>query len=201
MNTALKKINARVKVLQKKHPNSKRKTLQKQAGKEWRDGKLKAKRKKVGAVKKTVPKRKPRKRAAASKKSLTKLLNKHFPKKKRVYKAKRTKVKSYTATRYKRVSGIGAMSSLIPIALLGVGGLLAWKLLSTPTAPAQLVQTSNAQRNAAANNLLSYATLIGMSLAGITKLIESINKSDDDAVISAGNDPANALQSGSFEQD
>jgi hypothetical protein len=40
MSSALQKINARVKVLKKKHPNSKHTTLQKQAGKEYKAGKL-----------------------------------------------------------------------------------------------------------------------------------------------------------------
>ncbi len=40
MSNALAKINARVKVLAKKHPKSKRTTLQKQAGREYRAGKL-----------------------------------------------------------------------------------------------------------------------------------------------------------------
>jgi hypothetical protein len=38
--TALRKINAEVKRLKKKHPNSKHSTLQKQAGKAYRAGKL-----------------------------------------------------------------------------------------------------------------------------------------------------------------
>jgi hypothetical protein len=57
--TALRKINARVKVLAKKHPGKKRVTLQKQAGKEYRAGKLGGvKRKKVS--KKKVHHKKPR---------------------------------------------------------------------------------------------------------------------------------------------
>jgi hypothetical protein len=40
MSTALKKINARVKELKKKHPGSSHHTLQKQAGKEYKAGKL-----------------------------------------------------------------------------------------------------------------------------------------------------------------
>lgn len=40
MSTALAKINARVNVLAKKHPKTKRVTLQKQAGREYRAGKL-----------------------------------------------------------------------------------------------------------------------------------------------------------------
>lgn len=56
MSNALAKINARVKVLAKKHPKSKRTTLQKQAGREYRAGKLGRVKKKrvVGAKKKRV---------------------------------------------------------------------------------------------------------------------------------------------------
>lgn len=49
--TALKKINARVKYLQTRHPGKKRVTLQKQAGKEYKAGKL-------GGVKKNPSTRK-----------------------------------------------------------------------------------------------------------------------------------------------
>ena len=51
MSNALAKINARVKVLAKKHPGKKRVTLQKQAGKEYKAGKL-------GGVKRHSHKRK-----------------------------------------------------------------------------------------------------------------------------------------------
>ena len=42
-SSILKKINARVKQLKKKHPGAKRSTLQKQAGREFKAGKLKKK--------------------------------------------------------------------------------------------------------------------------------------------------------------
>jgi hypothetical protein len=69
MPNALKKINARVKELQKKHPNTQRKTLQKQAGREYKAGKLGGlyssgkKRKKVGAVRRTASRKAAVKRA------------------------------------------------------------------------------------------------------------------------------------------
>ena len=61
MSTALAKINARVKQLQKKHPKTQRKTLQKQAGREYRAGKL-------GGVKKHVAKKKAVRRVGAVRK-------------------------------------------------------------------------------------------------------------------------------------
>jgi hypothetical protein len=63
MSTALAKINARVKYLQKKHPNTQRKTLQKQAGREYRAGKL------GGVKKKTARKKVVRRVGAVRKKS------------------------------------------------------------------------------------------------------------------------------------
>lgn len=50
--SALKKINARVKHLARLHPNSKRVTLQKQAGAEYRAGKLGGVKKRKSALKK-----------------------------------------------------------------------------------------------------------------------------------------------------
>lgn len=63
MSTALAKINARVKYLQKKHPKTQRKTLQKQAGREYRAGKL------GGVKKKTARKKVVRRVGAVRKKS------------------------------------------------------------------------------------------------------------------------------------
>jgi hypothetical protein len=60
-STALSKINARVKQLAKKHPGKKRVTLQKQAGAEYRAGKL-------GGAKKRHAKKVHHKRIAAPRK-------------------------------------------------------------------------------------------------------------------------------------
>ena len=56
--TALKKINARVKYLQTRHPGKKRVTLQKQAGKEYKAGKLGGVKKKSVHKKKTIHRKK-----------------------------------------------------------------------------------------------------------------------------------------------
>ena len=61
MSNALAKINARVKQLQKKHPKTQRKTLQKQAGREYKAGKL-------GGVKKKTAKKKTVRRVGAVRK-------------------------------------------------------------------------------------------------------------------------------------
>lgn len=66
MSNALAKINARVKQLQKKHPKSKRTSLQKQAGREYRAGKL-------GGVKKSSVKKKVARRVGVVKKKAAKV--------------------------------------------------------------------------------------------------------------------------------
>jgi hypothetical protein len=201
MANALKAINKRVKQLQKKHPKSKRTTLQKQAGREWKAGKLKARKKVVGAVKRKPAKRKraaaPRKRAAAPRKKTVRRKLATVPKKKRVYKAKRTNVKAYKATRYKRISGKG--KSMVPMllgaAVLGVGAYL---LLKRPTVQATnygYVPTSNPARNDSANSILTWATAAGLGITAISKLITAINSSSDAQVQQAAAAPDTFAQS------
>ncbi len=189
MNNALKKINARVKVLQKEHPNSKRKTLQKQAGKEWRDGKLK---KGVGA-KKRVAKKKPvkGKRSAAKPRIVhhTRTIVKVVKAKRRKYKAKKSNVRAYKATRYKRVSGIGKMSSLVPIVAIAALGLGAYYLFTRATTPV-LAPTTNPYRAQAQTSILQWASLAGLTAAAIASIINQLNSSDDDTVIAAAAAPS-----------
>jgi hypothetical protein len=75
MSNALAKINKRVKQLQKRHPGAKRTTLQKQAGREYRAGKL-------GGVRKNP--RRPLKHKEKPAKNTWHPLNTGKPKKKRV---------------------------------------------------------------------------------------------------------------------
>jgi hypothetical protein len=69
MANALKKINARVKHLQRLHPNTSRKTLQKQAGREYRAGKL-------GATS-TVKRKRPAKKKTERRKAIKKIKSAH----------------------------------------------------------------------------------------------------------------------------
>jgi hypothetical protein len=194
MNTALIKINARVKELQKKHPNSERITLQKQAGKEWRDGKLK---KRKPSKRKVVAKLKPvKRRRAVSKKSVVrKTVRKRraaVAKSKRVYRAKVVRVRAYKAPRYKRISGIGKMSSLVPIVAVVGLGILAYYFMNKTSLPA-IAPTTNPQRAAATNDILQWAAVAGLTATAIAKIIDSLNNSSDDAVVSAAADPAAAF--------
>jgi len=190
---ALQKINKRAKQLQKKHPGKKYRTLQKQAGKEFKAGKLKTRKKKVGAAKKKAV----RKRTV--KKSVRKVVRravKTVPKKKRVYRAKRTKVKAYTATRYKRVSGKG--KSIMPLLLLGAVGVGAYLLLKRPTVQASqygYMPTNNTVRNDSANSILTWATAAGLTATAIAKLINAINSSSDAQVVQAASSPDQFAQS------
>lgn len=180
--TALKKINARAKALKKKHPGKKYKTLQKQAGAEYRAGKLKAKRKpaKRKAAKKTTTRRKTTRRKTTRRKvgkaqtvvySLGKLI-------------KRKRRKSPKKKRTSRRVGKGG-SSMMPLIIIG-GLAAAAYFLFKPATPPVLYQTSNPIRNSSANNILLYASAAGMTAKAIADLINAINNSSDADVAAAG---------------
>lgn len=176
---ALKKINLRVRELQKKHPGKKRVTLQRQAGKEYRDGKLKPKKR---AVKKVV-----RKKPVKRKVHHTKKLSAAKPKRQRVYKARVVHIKPYKAKRYRRVSGKGP--SLLPVLAIGGLALGAYLLLNRPSATPQYIQTGNVQRDNSASTILAYATAAGLTATAIAKLIDSLNNSSDSQVSAAAANP------------
>lgn len=189
MNNALKKISARAKALKKKHPGKKYKTLQKQAGAEYRAGKLKAKRKpaakKKATRKKTTRRKSPRRKIGKAQTvvySLGKLI-----------KRKRRKSKPKQKRTGRRVSGKG--SSMMPLIAIAGLGIVAYMLLKPAAPAAQLYQTSNPQRNTSANNILLYATAAGMTAKAIADLITAINNSPDAAVVAAGANPAAYISS------
>ena len=196
MNTALKKINARVKVLQKKHPGKKRVTLQKQAGKEYRAGKLKPHRKKTATVKKKKRRAKPRSLGTKYKVS-------HRVKKVGKTKRKRTRKaapKVWTVTRRRtrvvvrrrRVGGMGKgtlMTVVAVAAVVGIGYLLLKKstppTVTVPGVNASLNLTGNAVRDTAAQNLLAYAQAANLGASALASLINSINSMGDATVVSS----------------
>jgi len=203
MSAALKKINARVKQLQKKHPGAKRVTLQKQAGKEYRAGKLKVHRKKA----KPAPKRKARRASGVGSKYKVYHEVKKVGKVRRKRKAKRrskAKVKTVTRVRtrtvYKRSRSVGrsGMSSIMPIIAVAGLGLIAYMLLkpktqvTVPGVQTPLVLTGNPTRDTSAQNVLAYAQAAGIGLTGIAALIKSLNSMSDSAVV----DVAQQAQSG-----
>lgn len=181
MNVALKKINARAKQLKKLHPGKKYKTLQKQAGAEYKSGKLKTKRKvgkRPAAVK--AKSRKPRARAIVKTKT--------------VYRTRTVKVRSKPR---RKVSGIGSVlggvmgkgSSLMPLALVAAAGVAAYFILKPRTQVQQYVPTGNYQRDQSANNVIAYATAAGLGITAIAKLIAALNSSPDSTVTAAGSNP------------
>jgi len=188
MNTALKKINARVKVLAKKHPGKKRKTLQKQAGKEWKAGKLKGA---VGAVKKRKPaKRRVVKRVRRVVKRVTPVKHKRRTVRKKTVAVHRKRHHYKVTHRVRRISG--KKSSIMPIIALAAVGIGAYLLLR-PQPAAQLVQTSNPVRNTNANNILTYAAAAGLTATAIAQLITALNNSNDAQVNNAAANPGSYL--------
>lgn len=173
MNTALKVINKRVKELQKKHPNSKRSTLQKQAGREWRSGSLKHRKKtykkiaKVGAVKRRRVTVKRRKIRRSKPKSLAVV---------------RTRTRTRVKTVVRRVGGSGK-KSLMPLVIGGLAlGALYLFTRNRQTQTPVLIQTANPQRNNWAQNAVAIAQAAGMTAAAIAALIRQLNNSDDTQV-------------------
>lgn len=188
--TALKKINARAKQLKKKHPNAKYKTLQKQAGAEYRSGKLKAKRKAAPKKKRAVKRRKVSSAVGAvRRKKVRRAIRPRVvviasPRK------RRRKVAKKKSTGRRRVGspkmGMGAL-------LLGGLALGAVYLLTRPKTP-QIIYTQNATRNSQAQTLLQAAQTAGMTAAAIANLIKVINASSDSQVAAAAADPQQALR-------
>jgi len=208
MNIALKKITARAKALKKKHPGKKYKTLQKQAGKEYKAGKLRGA---VGSVRKKARKKsvrkpiKPRKRKAAKPRSIGAKRRKtvslknvqHVIVKRRGKKSwqqiagtKRAKRKYKVTHRVRRVSG--TKSNLLPLLIGGAVLLGAAYFMLRPKAPA-VILTSNLQRNAAGNSLLTAMTAAGLAANLISKIMDQFNNSDDATAINLASNPGAAI--------
>lgn len=182
LGTALKKINARVTQLQKKHPNTKRKTLQKQAGKEYTAGKLKKKRvAKVGAVKvkrRKAPRRRSVKRRRSSKPIVRTRTLTVVKYRTRTVRAKRRSVS--------RVGKSGKTSKVLLIGGLVVGGLLLMNMLK-PRVTAPLVVRTNPSANTAAQNIIAIAQAAGIVGNQLQKIIDSVNSKDDATVVASYN--------------
>lgn len=195
--TALTKIRTRTKQLQKKHPGKKYATLRTQATSEYNSGRLpkarkksapkkkaRAKRRKVGSVKrlgakykvyhevKKVGKRK-RRRSVAGKRSKPKVVT-----------------RTRTVTKYRRVgkAGMSTTTKILLIAGLGIGAYLLLRKPAAVTVPGVAVplqQTGNVTRDNSAAQLLIYAQAAGAGIAAITALINSLNGMSDAAVVSS----------------
>lgn len=189
MHTALKKIQARVKVLRKKHPGKKFKTLQKQAGKEYREGKLKKKHsrkhKKVGST--LLLERGETKRTRPRK----------------VYKVSRTKKGRYKGTRkvgavrvrtvrktvYRRVGAADTTKTLLTVALVAGAGFLLYQYIKGQQTPmsTQYIPTGNYQRDSSAQSILTWAAAAGLTVNAIAALITALNTKPTSDVVNAAN--------------
>lgn len=180
MSSALKKISARVKQLRKKHPKSQFRTLQKQAGREYKAGKLKARRKSV-AKRKAAPKKRRRvgrvarvaRVARVSRVSQVATVSRvvRRPRKRRRIVARRV-------VRRRSVGGGGmSMKKVMPILLIGGGLVAAYLLLRKPTTVPAYIPSGNAVKDAAASNVMSWATAAGLGISALSNLIKALNAS------------------------
>jgi hypothetical protein len=206
MSQALKKINARVKQLQKKYPKKKRVTLQKQAGSEYRSGKLGATKKRTAVKKKSVrrvvKKRAPKKSApkkrgvvrkrTARKKPVSAVLivekgGTRRTRPTRVYQVKRTKKGRYDGTR--RIGGMSKSTQTLVV----VGGLAlaAFLLLNNNRSNNMVyVPTGNINRDSKAQEILNWVSVAGASAAQIASLIKNLNTKSDADIDNAWGDIA-----------
>lgn len=201
MNAALKKVRARAKQLKKSRPGASYRNLLKQAGREYRAGKLKTR---------SASKRRMRKVGS------TLLLERGDTKKKkpsRVYKVMRSskgkfkgtrrvgsaKVKYKTRiirqTKYRRVGAAGSgTANIVLLVALAAGAFLIYKLVAGQRTPlqTQYIPTGNYQRDTSAQSILAWAAAAGLTINAISKLIEALNTRSDSDIISA----ANSVESG-----
>lgn len=189
MANALKKIQARVKKLRKRYPKKKYSSLMKQAGREYKAGKLKTRKKSAAPKKRKAPRRKP----ATKRKSVARK-RRRVGSKRPVVVRRRTVVVYKSRKRRARVSGVGAsMKKILPVVAVAALGVGAYMMLK-PKTPV-IVQTSNPTRNTLASDIVSYAQAASMTAAAVANLINTINKSNDAQVqkiydnIKAGRDP------------
>lgn len=178
--TALTKIRTRTKQLQKKHPNAKFRTLQKQAAREYNAGTIPKKRAKK-AKRKVSGKRKYKVTHRVKKVGAVK---RHRAKRTTPRKTKRVRTVTRTKTVYRRV---GAAKSNMPLIIggLALAGIAAYLLLKKPALPIPLAVSTNPATAAAQNNILQYAQALGLGVTALTALINALNSSSDAAVQAA----------------
>lgn len=187
MSSALMQINKRVAVLAKKFPGKKRKTLQKQAGKEYKAGKLKTRKKrKVGAVKlieRRETKRTPAKRTYRIIRSKTGRYKK-VQRVAKVGKVRRAPIKrrrkkyaivAKRIARRRSVSGGGSMKSILPIVVIGGVALLAYMAFKKPSVTTQYIPTGIAAKDNAAAQVLSWASTAGIVGSALSNILKALN--------------------------
>ncbi len=193
-SSILKKIAARAKQLKKKHPGAKYSTLRKQAGREFKSGKLKKRKKVSGSVGAVKPKRRKavKRKAVRRKKRVVRRVRRVARRRtvKRAVRRVRRRVvrRSVRRTvkrvvrRRRRISGKG--KSMMPLVILGGVGILAYMLFNKPAQP-PLIITQNPTRNNAAQTAIQIATAAGATAQQIANLIKSLNAQSDAQVLTA----------------
>jgi hypothetical protein len=208
--TALSKIIREAKAIKRKHPhkydskgNSWTDGFMVEAGKKYREGTIGKKKKKVAKKKVAKKRRKPVTRKKKSKKAK--------PVYRTVYRAPKKRRKRATAKRKKRVGAkkpvkttttrstvrtvgrrgrsVGKKDKtmlLLGVGALVLGGIYLLNKSKTPTYPTgtlpAIATTSNVTRNTQSQDIVNYAIAGGLALDAITKLIQSLNSSNDSQV-------------------
>lgn len=192
-NTALKKITTRAKAIRRAHPGKAWKTAVKEAGREYRSGKIKTKKR---PVKRVIHKRakRARRRALGAIRPNTGALtvreivtasrarvgsHRRKPKRRRARATRRA-----SPPRRRRIGQRSSNSALMPVLLTVGAGLLAYVIFKRQSPPPAgtnqqgLVSTGNAYRDSRAAEILAWATAGGLAIDAISKLIAALNSSD-----------------------
>lgn len=200
-NTALKQIHAEAKRIRKKHPHKYDRIRNPwargyivEAAKKYNHGGLKRKKKVSGVPKKKTHKRKVVKKKPAAKKKPVKrgrAVVKYVEKKstERVMAGRRRKrhKKPAAKSHRRRVSGTGMSTGTLVAIGLGLGAL--YLITKKPDAPVYqntqlppIAQTGNYTRDQQSQNIVSYAMAAGLAVDAITRLINTLNQSNDSDV-------------------
>lgn len=195
LGSALKKITTRAKQIRKKAPGKSWKSAIKQAGSEYRGGKLKKRRKvsKVGAVKKTKRRSAPRKRSA-KRRSASKPVVRTRTLTVVKYRTRTVRAKRRSVARVGKSGGKGLL--LLGIGVLLVGGYM---LMKKSAPAAALIPRTNPATNSTAANIVAIAQAAGIVGTQLQNIISKLNSSSDASIQQAysnlnaggGIDPSN----------
>lgn len=194
---ALAVIRKETERLQKAHPRMSFRAAQKKAGKNYRSGAVRAKKKhhKKAHTKKRVRKHSSRKRARKrSTRTVVVVSGTHAIARAKVTRKRRKRRATYKVThRVRRVSGTGRGISTTNMLLFGgllIGAYLLLKpkssgsvqLPGTPPAAPPLQLTGNTTRDTQAQQIIAWATAGGMAVDAVIKLINTLNTKPDTQV-------------------
>lgn len=184
MANALRKIITQAKKIRKRHKSMSWKSAVKKASAQYKKGGLKARRKSVGAVKKTR-KRRTVKRSTARKKTTRRKSTRAVRRVVVIASARPRRRRSYAKKRSaprRRVGSTRKDKFLQTLLIGGAAVALGVALFRQNRTQTVYVPTGNSVRDSKAQQILSFAQQAALSAAQIAALISRINNSSDSQI-------------------